>query len=299
MIIDGNVWFYKSRKDILEAFPYLTEGKIRNALSKLEENGFIRKGNFSKDKFDKTNWYSLTERGLLYFHNSEYNMVFESIYKKCDAETKLDIIDNALLSYIVRWIEKRGAKSIVLNNTTYYWISVPNIIKEMPSIKINTPQSINKRLNKLVKEGFIIRCPENQRLGKSYFAKGLRYPNYNIEREDLALSYIKRFLLNAQSAEKTTLKDLKVKMSNGQYVRVVNYIKQMPYKDFLLTTYWKVISKEIKKNAQFRCIVCGKEGLLNVHHRTYEHHGEELKYIDKDLICLCENCHNLYHKNSK
>jgi 5-methylcytosine-specific restriction endonuclease McrA len=33
---------------------------------------------------------------------------------------------------------------------------------------------------------------------------------------------------------------------------------------------------------------------VNVHHRTYEHHGEEHQYLD-DLILLCHPCHSKFH----
>ena len=72
------------------------------------------------------------------------------------------------------------------------------------------------------------------------------------------------------------------------------FIKSMEYRDFLNTLYWKIVAAYVKYKAKFKCQVCGKSGVLNVHHRNYEHHGTEV-YHTEDLVCLCDECHNLYH----
>lgn len=76
---------------------------------------------------------------------------------------------------------------------------------------------------------------------------------------------------------------------------IAKYILSMPYREFLQTPYWKAISQKVMANANFRCQICNSNENLNVHHRTYEHHGYELYYME-DLICLCKNCHEKYHE---
>lgn len=80
--------------------------------------------------------------------------------------------------------------------------------------------------------------------------------------------------------------------------RITDYIRQMDYYDFLETPYWKAISEKVKYKAGFRCQICNKEGALVTHHRTYEHHGDELNHME-DLICLCKECHEKYHNKNK
>ena len=79
---------------------------------------------------------------------------------------------------------------------------------------------------------------------------------------------------------------------NGRTVEA--FIKSMKYRDFLNTPYWKTVAAYVKYKAKFKCQICGKSGVLNVHHRNYEHHGMEI-YHTEDLVCLCAECHNLYH----
>jgi hypothetical protein len=69
------------------------------------------------------------------------------------------------------------------------------------------------------------------------------------------------------------------------------------YHDYLNTEHWKETSRNAKERAGNRCQVCNSRSeRLNVHHRTYERKGFERP---EDLICLCESCHGIFHKNSK
>lgn len=57
-------WTYNSTKAFSELFPYLNESKIFRILKKLQDNDIIIKGNFNKEKFDRTAWYAFTDNGI-------------------------------------------------------------------------------------------------------------------------------------------------------------------------------------------------------------------------------------------
>lgn len=59
---DGHYWTYNSTKAFGELFPYMTVNVIRTALKKLKDNGLILSGNFNKSVYDRTTWYTLTEK---------------------------------------------------------------------------------------------------------------------------------------------------------------------------------------------------------------------------------------------
>ena len=61
---DGYYWTYNSVKAFNELFPYLTEKQIRGSLAKLEEDGLIITGNYNKSAYDRTKWYTVTEKGI-------------------------------------------------------------------------------------------------------------------------------------------------------------------------------------------------------------------------------------------
>lgn len=70
---NGKYWTYNSIKAYTELFPYLSEHKIRGALKKLEENDMLLVENFNTNKFDKTLWYTTTDKAgeILTVRNSE------------------------------------------------------------------------------------------------------------------------------------------------------------------------------------------------------------------------------------
>jgi hypothetical protein len=71
-------------------------------------------------------------------------------------------------------------------------------------------------------------------------------------------------------------------------------IMQSQYQAYLLTPYWREVSRAVKKRAGFRCQLCNSPLDLQAHHRTYEHKGDELNHLN-DLICLCKKCHKNFH----
>lgn len=59
----GVYWTYGTHKDLAAQFDYLSEKQVRTALNKLIVNEYIQAGRFNKHKYDRTNWYTLTEKG--------------------------------------------------------------------------------------------------------------------------------------------------------------------------------------------------------------------------------------------
>ena len=70
--------------------------------------------------------------------------------------------------------------------------------------------------------------------------------------------------------------------------------RAMPYAEYLKTEYWQEVRSEKLNRCRYRCELCGRGDKLHVHHKTYEHRGEELLYL-WTLIALCEKCHGKFH----
>jgi replicative DNA helicase len=66
------------------------------------------------------------------------------------------------------------------------------------------------------------------------------------------------------------------------------------YQDFLKSDYWKHCRNLVLERDEYRCIQCGATNELEVHHLSYEHHGDELNHLE-DLITLCQGCHQRAH----
>lgn len=64
---DGRHWIYNTQRAWAEYYPNLNERQVRLALDKLEETGYIVSACYNKNRFDRTKWYSVTEKGAQYF----------------------------------------------------------------------------------------------------------------------------------------------------------------------------------------------------------------------------------------
>ena len=60
---DGEYWTYNSKKAFSELFPFWSEKQVRRILDNLIKDGYLKKGNYNKVGYDKTLWYTLTEKG--------------------------------------------------------------------------------------------------------------------------------------------------------------------------------------------------------------------------------------------
>jgi len=72
----------------------------------------------------------------------------------------------------------------------------------------------------------------------------------------------------------------------------------MSYQDYLKSNHWKAV----KNIMGSKCKICGSKKSLNIHHKTYKHKNGELVFYNEtpsDLICLCQDCHHLWHKYFK
>lgn len=79
-----------------------------------------------------------------------------------------------------------------------------------------------------------------------------------------------------------------------QQERELERLRTMPYAEYLQTPHWKNMAAEARRRAGYRCQLCDRSDIsLNVHHRTYEHRGQEWR---NDLIVLCEDCHKRFHE---
>lgn len=81
--------------------------------------------------------------------------------------------------------------------------------------------------------------------------------------------------------------------------KIMTKLKQMPYDEYLKTSHWQKVRQRKIKDVGYKCQICGESGKeLHLHHNSYEHKGEEQHYLE-DLVVLCCDCHNLFHKYKK
>ena len=87
---DGRYWTYNSTKAFTELFPYLTQRQIEFALKKLRDEDIIIVGNYSENKYVRTLWYAITEKGESILHGRE----MDSTQKRNGTHTNVETITN-------------------------------------------------------------------------------------------------------------------------------------------------------------------------------------------------------------
>lgn len=65
MRIDGRVWSYGSVRDINKTLTYYNAKRIQSIITLLEEKGYILSGNYNMTAYDRTKWYTLTDKALV------------------------------------------------------------------------------------------------------------------------------------------------------------------------------------------------------------------------------------------
>lgn len=67
------------------------------------------------------------------------------------------------------------------------------------------------------------------------------------------------------------------------------------YKDKLKDSRWLAKRQAILARDSFRCVICGSNNGLNVHHSAYIYGREPWEYDNKYLVTLCHECHAKLH----
>lgn len=58
---DGHYWTYNSNAAMAELFPYMNARQVRYALDALKKAGLILAGNYNKNRYDRTLWYTVSD----------------------------------------------------------------------------------------------------------------------------------------------------------------------------------------------------------------------------------------------
>ena len=64
-------WTYNTIRFFTELYPFWTSSQIRRILTNLKNKDYIETGSFNKKGFDKTKWYTVTDKTLAYLENDE------------------------------------------------------------------------------------------------------------------------------------------------------------------------------------------------------------------------------------
>jgi hypothetical protein len=115
--------------------------------------------------------------------------------------------------------------------------------------------------------------------------------------KDLINTYLNpNYSWSKEAKQSSWFWEVKNKTNFADTEEIAHFIQTMSYKDFLKTPYWKAIAVKVRQNAGYSCQMSkSHKTQLQVHHRSYEHHGYEHLHLE-DLVCICKNCHQTHHE---
>ncbi len=77
----------------------------------------------------------------------------------------------------------------------------------------------------------------------------------------------------------------------------VAWNRSLKYANFRRSMYWIYVREQVylSYRGRYHCTMCTRRDLpVDVHHKTYEHYGDELNHLE-DLTLLCRECHQKVH----
>lgn len=68
---DGKYWTYDSERTLVDKMPYIPKTTMHRLIKKLVNSGLLLTGNYNKFSYDKTKWFSLSDKAVMLFVDQE------------------------------------------------------------------------------------------------------------------------------------------------------------------------------------------------------------------------------------
>jgi len=121
---DGYYWTYNSYEDWNQQFPFWSKSTIKRALSSLEKQNLIIKGNYNKMKRDRTNWYRINYQELEKYNDEN---ALEGLYYASErAETPIGS----------KWTNASGQNDLTIGSK---WTNASGQNEPMDEVKMTRP----------------------------------------------------------------------------------------------------------------------------------------------------------------
>ncbi|WP_314069974.1 hypothetical protein [Campylobacter showae] len=179
---DGRYWTYNSAQALTEQFPYWTRRQISGLLEKLEKMGAIIKGNYNKNKFDRSSWYALSDKFMyligaemdetnteIHFTNTEMDetnteIIIGNNYKPIDKPNSFSAREKNQTSLTTK-SENKNFDRPLNENQVGYGVEKPNPISK-PKLEAKPSLDARKSNNDYVS----YTSPKNYATEKEWYA---------------------------------------------------------------------------------------------------------------------------------
>jgi hypothetical protein len=68
---DERYWTYDSERTLVDKMPYIPKTTMHRLIKKLVDSGLLLTGNYNKFSYDKTKWFSLSDKAMMLFVGQE------------------------------------------------------------------------------------------------------------------------------------------------------------------------------------------------------------------------------------
>ena len=89
--IDGHTWTWNSARAYTEIFPFWKDNQIRRILMNLEKDGAILSAVHNRARWDRTKWYTVTEKVQSFYHFQKSANASKEIVKSIPKKKKMDV----------------------------------------------------------------------------------------------------------------------------------------------------------------------------------------------------------------
>lgn len=90
---DGFCWTYNTLEAFQVTFPFWTKRQLETIISNAVKAGLIMKGNYNKNRYDRTCWYALTYKAYDYFPELKAPVFAETLYLSISPKCEMNFTD--------------------------------------------------------------------------------------------------------------------------------------------------------------------------------------------------------------
>ena len=147
---EGRTWSFQTIDDIVAHFPYFTKDQVVNIIEKLctgkcrnsknkEFEPILMKGNFEKNKFDRTTWYAFIKDPEIIEQKKDSNNFTDNVVLQ-NGECDTTKSDNVVLQNVIYTDPKQDAKT--------------NIVCSPPLVG----DGVSNKFSKIHADGYEVKC---------------------------------------------------------------------------------------------------------------------------------------------
>jgi hypothetical protein len=134
---DGHCWSYNTLEAYEEIFPWWSKRQLETIINNAVKDGLVVKGNYNSHKYDRTSWYALTIKALIYYPEltTEKHLLTlaESISPNCEMYDINKSHEENVIFHFTEWgnAVNENVTTIPTTNTTNINIS-KDILGKVP-----------------------------------------------------------------------------------------------------------------------------------------------------------------------